>query len=205
MSAILSRSIVLAATLLVVGIPAALAQNATPAPPAPPVPKPFSFGDLMDTLVQPRHVKLALAGRAQNWPLAAYALHQLKDPLSNVAESRPRFRNQSVPELMAGMTGEPLEALDRAIKAGDAQQFTEALCAAYRRLQCLPRRARPARRHQGAGGLGFPGPGFRGQAIADTSCSSERAPKISDGFSVASACLRRAGKLDRAASAQCRI
>jgi hypothetical protein len=66
---------ILAASLLFCEVFPVLAQNATPAPPVPPpVQKPFSFGDLMDTLVQPRHVKLALAGRAQNWVLAAYAL-----------------------------------------------------------------------------------------------------------------------------------
>ena len=80
----------------------------------------------MNTLVQPRHIKLALAGRERNWLLAAYELHQLKDALTNVAVSRPRFRNQSVPELMESMTGESINAIDQAIKASDARQFTEA-------------------------------------------------------------------------------
>ena len=33
-------------------------------------PQPFnpSFGDLMNLLVQPRHIKLAFAGREANWP-----------------------------------------------------------------------------------------------------------------------------------------
>jgi hypothetical protein len=30
------------------------------------------LGDLMTTIVQPRHVKLALAGRGKNWVHAAY-------------------------------------------------------------------------------------------------------------------------------------
>jgi hypothetical protein len=125
-------SIILATTMLFATAVPALAQSTTPAPAAPaaaappPTQKPFSFGDLMDTLVQPRHVKLALAGRAQNWVLAAYALHQLKDALTNVAVSRPRFRNQAVPELMETMTGEPIQALDQAIKANDPKQFAEA-------------------------------------------------------------------------------
>jgi hypothetical protein len=80
----------------------------------------------MNTLVQPRHVKLALAGQEQNWTLAAYAHHQLKDALANVAISRPRFRNQSVPELMDAMTGGPLQALDQGIKASNATAFNEA-------------------------------------------------------------------------------
>lgn len=91
-----------------------------------PAPKPFSFGDLMNTLVQPRHVKLALAGAQRNWVLAAYAHHQLKDALGNVSISRPRFRNQPVPELMETMTGEPLRALEKAIAAKDAVAFDSA-------------------------------------------------------------------------------
>src|SRR5581483_2020590 len=51
---------VLAATLVCAGAASVGAQTASPSPPAP---KPFSFGDLMNTLVQPRHVKLALAGQ----------------------------------------------------------------------------------------------------------------------------------------------
>ena len=119
-------SAILAAALLFIAVGPARAQSGASVPAAPPVPKPFSFGDLMNTLVQPRHVKLALAGRAQNWVLAAYTLHQLKDALGNVAISRPKFRNQSVPELMEAMTGEPIQALDQAIKASDPRQFTEA-------------------------------------------------------------------------------
>jgi hypothetical protein len=124
----LASALVAAMMLLGTSIPT-FAQDAAPTPvvPAPPPSqKPFSFGDLMDTLVQPRHVKLALAGRAQNWVLAAYELHQLKDALTNVAVSRPRFRNQAVPDLMEAMTGEPIQALDQAIKASDPKQFADA-------------------------------------------------------------------------------
>ena len=94
----------------------------------PPLAAPFnpSFGDLMNTLVQPRHAKLGLIGREQNWTLAAYESHQLKDALSNIAKWRPRFGGQSVPELMESMTGEAIKALDEAIQAGDARQFAQA-------------------------------------------------------------------------------
>src|SRR5579862_3142048 len=76
----------------------------TPGPP--PLASPFnpSFGDLMNTLVQPRHAKLGLIGREQNWALAAYEIHQLKAALTNIAILRPRFGNQSVSELMEAMT-----------------------------------------------------------------------------------------------------
>jgi hypothetical protein len=94
----------------------------------PPLAAPFnpSFGDLMNTLVQPRHAKLGLIGREQNWTLAAYESHQLKDALSSIAKLRPRFRNQSVSDLMESMTGDAIKALDEAIQAGDARQFSQA-------------------------------------------------------------------------------
>jgi hypothetical protein len=52
-----------------------------------PVPAPFkpSFGDYMNTLVQPRHAKLGLIGHERNWTLAAYEIHQLKAALANIA------------------------------------------------------------------------------------------------------------------------
>jgi hypothetical protein len=76
--------------------------------------------------VQPRHAKLGLIGREQNWVLAGYAIHQLKDALTNIAKWRSRFRNMSVPELMETMTGEPIKAIEQAIQAGDSRQFAEA-------------------------------------------------------------------------------
>jgi hypothetical protein len=33
---------------------------------------------MMMMLIQPRHAKLGLAGKAENWPLAGYALKELK-------------------------------------------------------------------------------------------------------------------------------
>jgi hypothetical protein len=98
----------------------------TPPPPAGAVPFNPSMGDLMNTLVQPRHAKLGLIGHEQNWVLAAYEHHQLKDALINISKWRPRFRNMSVPELVETMTGEPLKALDEAIQAHDSGKFTEA-------------------------------------------------------------------------------
>jgi hypothetical protein len=85
-----------------------------------------SFGDLMNMLVQPPHAKLGLIGREQDPTLAAYESHQLKDALPNIAKSRPRLGGQSVPDLMASMTGDAIKALDEAIQAGDARQSAQA-------------------------------------------------------------------------------
>jgi hypothetical protein len=118
-------SFLLAAVAILAKPSAGHAQNA---PPAPQTPRPYNpgMGDLMNGIVQPRHAKLGLAGREQNWELAAYALHELKQALQNVALSRPRWREFSVPEMIDAVAKEPIESIDRAIKAGDARQFSEA-------------------------------------------------------------------------------
>ena len=43
-----------------------------------------SMGDLMVTIVQPRHLKLGLAGQARNWDYADYAQHELEESLDAV-------------------------------------------------------------------------------------------------------------------------
>ena len=105
----------------------------TAAQPSAPADSPFfnpSFGDLMNTLVQPRHAKLGIIAREQNWPLAAYEVHQIKDALANVAKWRPRFRNMSVADLMQSTVAEPIKALEQAAQAANAPEFA----AAYDRL-----------------------------------------------------------------------
>jgi hypothetical protein len=123
-----SRYPIVALTLLVAVTCWAPASVVAQAPPPPPGATPFnpSFGDLMNTLVQPRHAKLGLIGKEQNWTLAAYEQHQLKDALANIAKWRPRFRNQSVADLMESMTGEPIKAIDQAIQAKDSREFADA-------------------------------------------------------------------------------
>jgi cytochrome c' len=85
-----------------------------------------ALGDLMTAFVQPRHIKLGLAGNEQNWPYAAYELDQLRETLADLAEILPKYRNLSIPDLMTSTVKEPLAALDRAIQAKDRNQFTAA-------------------------------------------------------------------------------
>jgi len=75
---------------------------------------PAALGDLMTAVVQPRHIKLGLAGREQNWTYAAYELDQLRETFADL------------PDLITSTVKEPLAALDRAIQAKDANQFTAA-------------------------------------------------------------------------------
>jgi hypothetical protein len=54
---------------------------------------------LMTAFVQPRHIKLGLAGNEQNWPYAAYELEQLRETFGDVAEIMPKYRDLSIPDL----------------------------------------------------------------------------------------------------------
>jgi hypothetical protein len=85
-----------------------------------------ALGDLMTAFVQPRHIKLGLAGSEQNWGYAAYELDQLRETFADVAEIMPQYRDLSILDLITSTVKEPLAALDRAIKAKDANEFVAA-------------------------------------------------------------------------------
>lgn len=88
------------------------------------------LGDLMTMTIQPRHIKLAQAGRAQNWSYAAYELHELQEAFDRAATIWPRWQSMPIGEMMKNVTSEPVAALDKAIKAKDSAGYT----AAYRQL-----------------------------------------------------------------------
>jgi hypothetical protein len=85
-----------------------------------------ALGDLMTAFVQPRHIKLGLAGKEQNWRYAAYELDQLRETLADVAEILPKYRDLSLPDMIERTVKAPLAALSGAIQAKDANQFNAA-------------------------------------------------------------------------------
>src|SRR5438309_9767120 len=85
-------------------------SNAEPAPFNP------QMAALMSMLIQPRHAKLGLAGKADNLPLAGYALKELRQGFVVVARAVPRFRGLPVPDLLEAAVSQPLTLLDVAIK-----------------------------------------------------------------------------------------
>jgi hypothetical protein len=108
-------------------------QPATPAAqqdepnPADATPQPFNpqAGALMSMLIQPRHIKLGLAGKAENWALATYAFQQLQQGFAVVARAVPRYKGLPTGELIDAAMKQPFAVLDFAIKAGDMRQFNE--------------------------------------------------------------------------------
>jgi hypothetical protein len=85
-----------------------------------------SFGDLMTMAVQPRHVKLGLAGKQRNWTYAAYELSELRNAFARISRTIPKYQSVDTAELMAAVVQAPLNAMDQAITRGDLSQFTAA-------------------------------------------------------------------------------
>jgi hypothetical protein len=111
------RSMVAIALAAMVGVPSLAAAQRQHA---------AALGDLMTAFVQPRHIKLGLAGKERNWLYAAYELDQLRETLADVAEILPKYRDLSIPDMIESTVKAPLAALSGAIQAKDGNQFNAA-------------------------------------------------------------------------------
>jgi hypothetical protein len=107
-----------------IGWPQAVQQPARAT--APPVPYAMTMGDMMNTLVQPRHLKLGIAGHAGNWPLAEYALVEIRQAFAGIVKAQPKFRGYPVADLVDAALKQPLAAVDDAIKQQDSKKFAAA-------------------------------------------------------------------------------
>jgi|HubBroStandDraft_1064217.scaffolds.fasta_scaffold383019_2 hypothetical protein len=99
----------------------ALAQAAAPQPDYHP-----SMGDLMTMAVQPRHIKLGLAGKQGNWPYASYELNELRNAFARIARTIPKYQTMDTADMMTALTKAPLDALEQAIKMTNRTQFDTA-------------------------------------------------------------------------------
>jgi hypothetical protein len=104
----------------------AAAQSPFGDPNAEPAPFNPQMAALMSMLIQPRHAKLGLAGKAENWPLASYALRELRQGFAVASRAVPRWKGLPVPELFDAAVSQPLTLIDFAIKLKYANQFSEA-------------------------------------------------------------------------------
>jgi len=102
-----------------------MAQNA-------PEPQPYrpGLGDLMTMTVQPRHIRIALAGRERNWVYARYELHELQEAFERAAKTWPKYRGLPLGGMVDAIARGPMEELAKAIDMEDAGAFA----AAYGRL-----------------------------------------------------------------------
>ena len=108
-------------TLLMAGslAPSAIAQSSVTATSTDQyVPR---LGDIMNT-VQTRHIKLWLAGKAQNWDLVAYELRQLK---AGLLESAVLY--EGIPVSNVTTMTQPVQSISDAVDAKDGKGFAKAL------------------------------------------------------------------------------
>src|SRR5713226_4685627 len=77
-------------------------------------PAPFNpqMSALMSMLIQPRHAKLGLAGKAENWPLAGYALSELRQGFAVTSRAVPRWKGLPVPDLFDAAVTQSITLLD---------------------------------------------------------------------------------------------
>src|SRR5262249_50512164 len=96
--------------------------------PADQQPQPFNpqLSALMNMIIQPRHAKLGLAGKAENGALAGYMFKELKNGFGVVGRAVPRWQGLPVPDLIEAAMNQTWPVLDFAIKAGEPRQFLEA-------------------------------------------------------------------------------
>jgi len=122
-------SAVLVALLTSMAIaPPTVAQAPSPMgdPNAEPAPFNPQMSALMSMLIQPRHAKLGLAGKEENWPLAGYLVKELKQGFVVISRAIPRWKGLPVGDLFDAAVIPPITILDFAIKANEPRQFNEA-------------------------------------------------------------------------------
>jgi hypothetical protein len=93
-------------------------------PASPPAYRP-GLGDLMTMTVQPRHLKVGLAGQEKNWAYAAYELHELEESFERVARAWPKWREVEIAQTIKATVEASMDALEQAIKAKDPARFAE--------------------------------------------------------------------------------
>jgi hypothetical protein len=82
--------------------------------------------DLMNDVIQPRHIKLWLAGQSRNWVFADYERHNIGGALVRMAAAIPSYKGTANADLIAAFTAPQLADLDSAIKAKNETEFVTA-------------------------------------------------------------------------------
>lgn len=84
------------------------------------------MGDLMTMAIQPRHIKLHLAGAQENWTYAGYELGELRNAFARITRTIPQYRTIDTANMTLAVTQAPLDAIGQAIKARSPTQFAVA-------------------------------------------------------------------------------
>ena len=105
-------------------LPSASGQEKSPAPQtAPYLP---SISDMMIATIQPRHRRLWQAWKDKDWAFAAYELGNLRGAFRRLGEAHPKENDVSLPDMIASVTGQPVDELTTAVRSKDDTKFTKA-------------------------------------------------------------------------------
>jgi len=120
-----ARACLAGAVLAAVGAVVVPMMVSAQAPEGPPAYRP-GLGDLMTTTVQPRHAKLALAGRQKNWVYAAYEVHELDEAFDRLSVQWPNWQRVRIVELVETIIRQPLYDLTQAVKDKNESKYATA-------------------------------------------------------------------------------
>ena len=82
--------------------------------------------DLMNMLVQPRHLKLWAAGQQRNWPLAAFQLRELRNAFDRIAATIPKYTNIDLGPTFINIMDSQVRAVNGAITSQNSALFNTA-------------------------------------------------------------------------------
>ncbi len=80
------------------------------------------LGEFM-TATQLRHAKLWIAGKQNNWDLAAYEIDEIKEGLEDAARLHPTFDGVPVAEMINTIINPRIEELEKAVRAKSSTKF----------------------------------------------------------------------------------
>ena len=104
-----------------IGLSAIAAEDAKK--PEPYVP---GLGEFMTSAVQPHHIKIWMAGKAGNWPLAEYEAKELRETFEDITTFQGVWNDFPIGKLAEANLTPPLGELDQAIKDKNAAGFKKA-------------------------------------------------------------------------------
>ena len=91
-------------------------------------PEPYvpGLGEFMTSAVQPHHIKIWMAGHANNWPLAEYEAKELRETFEDIATYQGTWNNFPIAKLAESNLVPPLDEMDKAIKDKNGAVFKKA-------------------------------------------------------------------------------
>ena len=104
-----------------IGLSAIAAEDAKK--PGPYVP---GLGEFMTSAVQPHHIKIWIAGKAGNWPLAEYEAKELRETFEDITTYQGVWNDFPIGKLAETNLRPPLDEMDKAIKDKSEAGFKKA-------------------------------------------------------------------------------